>query len=336
MIKNSKFYINNLKTVVFIGYTDNFSELIKLNKSLKINTLIITSASQSKYIDKKIKFKIFNRIDQTFKKYIKKSCNINNTLFVSLGSRIIFKDDEIKNFFKGNLINMHSSNLPFYKGGATFSWWIMSDNRIYTSSAQVITKKIDSGPIICSENHIIPKECKLPIDLMNFANERLILFYKKFIEFIVSGKNYTLSNQPKFMGSYYPRLNTNDNGFINWSLNSYDLHNFINAFDDPYEGASTFISNRKFGKLHIKKVHLHGGDTSNHPYMSGLVIRHDEKWIVVSTSGKHVLLIEEVLNKNNKNIIKKIKVGDRFFTSYRYLEKGKSSRAAYNSLGLIK
>ena len=70
MIKNSKFYINNLKTVVFIGYTDNFSELIKLNKSLKINTLIITSASQSKYLDKKIRFKIFNRIDQTFKNYI--------------------------------------------------------------------------------------------------------------------------------------------------------------------------------------------------------------------------------------------------------------------------
>lgn len=55
MIKNNKFLIENLKTVVFIGQSDAFLELIKFNKSLKLNTLIITSSHQSKLIDKKIK-----------------------------------------------------------------------------------------------------------------------------------------------------------------------------------------------------------------------------------------------------------------------------------------
>ena len=34
---------------------------------------------------------------------------------------------------------------------------------------------------------------------------------------------------------------------------SYDLINFINAFDDPFKGASTYLNNGNFGKLFIKK-----------------------------------------------------------------------------------
>jgi hypothetical protein len=92
------------------------------------------------------------------------------------------------------------------------------------------------------------------------------------------------------------------------------------------------ITNNKF---YIKKVHLHGGDSSNHPYMSGIVSRHDENCIVVSTKSKHMLLIEKIMNKNGKNIIKDIKVVDRFYTPYQELEKSKSIKTVYNSKGLI-
>ena len=80
---------------------------------------------------------------------------------------------------------------------------------------------------------------------------------------------------------------------IDWNLESYDLHNFICAFDDPYKGASTFLNNGNFGRVYLKNVHIHGGDSSNHPYMAGLVSRHDKKWIVVATRSKHMLLIEK-------------------------------------------
>ena len=102
--------------------------------------------------------------------------------------------------------------------------------------------------------------------------------------------------QANYLGRYNPRLNTELNGLIDWNLNSYDLINFINAFDEPYAGSSTYLNNGNFGKLYIKNVQLHGGDSSNHPYMSGIVNRHDKGWIVVSTSGKHMLLIEKVLD----------------------------------------
>ena len=68
--------------------------------------------------------------------------------------------------------------------------------------------------------------------------------------------------------------------------------------------------------------------------MAGIVTRHDTKWIVVSTSGKHMLLIEEVLNNKGKNIISLIKPGDRFFTSANELEKAKNKRIIYSSKGI--
>ena len=58
----------------------------------------------------------------------------------------------------------------------------------------------------------------------------------------------------------------------------------------------------------LKKVQLHGGDSSNHPFMQGIISRHDGDWIVVSTKGKYMLLIEEVLDKNSKNIISHLKI----------------------------
>ena len=62
MIKNNNFYIENLNSVVFLGQSNAFSKLIEVNKSLKLNTLIITSSHQSKLIDKKIDYGILLKV----------------------------------------------------------------------------------------------------------------------------------------------------------------------------------------------------------------------------------------------------------------------------------
>ena len=139
--------------------------------------------------------------------------------------------------------------------------------------------------------------------------------------------------QPQYLSRYNPRLETETSGFIDWNMNSYDLINFIDAFDDPYKGASTYLNNGNFGKLYIKKAQLHGGDSSNHPSMTGIVSRHDKNWIVVCTKSKHMLIIEEINNSKGKNIIHLIKAGDRFYTPSSKIESGRSKRIIYNSIG---
>ena len=82
MINNNNFYIENLNSVVFIGYSDVFSELIKINDLLKIKSLIVTCSDQSKLINKKIDYKIFDKLDNKFKEHIKKKVKVKNTIFV--------------------------------------------------------------------------------------------------------------------------------------------------------------------------------------------------------------------------------------------------------------
>ena len=97
MIKNNKFYINNLRDMIILGVSQRLEELISINKHLNLNTTIITSSHQSKLIDKKIKYKIFDNLDEDFKKFVKKNFKIENTLFISFSARYIFKKD--KNYF---------------------------------------------------------------------------------------------------------------------------------------------------------------------------------------------------------------------------------------------
>ena len=330
MIANNKFYIENIKNVVFIGYSEVFFDLIRINKFNKINSIIITSPDQAKYISKDISFKIFKELDSQFKKFINKNTQIKNTIFISLGARNIFKKDVIENFFLNNLVNFHGSRLPLDAGGGGYSWRIMREDRIDNQLVHLVNESLDAGPIIDYEASLFPKECQIPKDFENYRLKKFINFYEKFINKLKKGYNFELKSQIDYLGNYNPRLNTEKDGLINWDMNSYDLINFINAFDEPYSGASTFLNNKK---IYIKNVQLHGGENPNHPFMAGLVYRHDKKWIVVSTASKHMLLIEKILDKKGKNIINQIKVGDRFYTLQNKLGASKSKRTHYNSFG---
>ena len=190
-------------------------------------------------------------------------------------------------------------------------------------------QSIDRGPIIHNDTSIFPNYCKIPIDYEKYRLKQFLKFYKSFLLKILKKKKFILRNQLDYIGRYNPRLNTYKDALIDWNISSYDLINFINAFDEPYIGASTYINNGKFGRVFLKSAHLHGGDSSNHPYMTGIVTRKDKKWLVVSTSGKHMLLIEKVLNKNGKNIISKIKLGDRFYTNKSEINKSRSIKTKY-------
>ena len=336
MIKNNKFYINNLRDVIILGVSQRLEELISINKHLNLNTTIITSSHQSKLIDKKIKYKIFDNVDEDFKKFVKKNFKIENTLFISLGARYIFKKDIINNFFLNNLINFHGTRLPLDAGGGGYSWRIMREDRIDNQLCHVIDEGLDTGQIIYNKLSLFPASCKIPLDFENYRLKKFLEFYKEFLSKLKNKTNFELKPQFNYIGRYNPRLFTEKDGLIDWSLNSYDLINFINAFDEPYKGASTYLNNGKFGKLYLKKIQLHGGDSSNHPYMSGLVSRHDNDWIVVSTTSKHMLLIEQVLDSKGNNIINKIKPGDRFYTPQNELDNSKKIRTIFTSKGLKK
>jgi len=334
MISNNKFYIKDLKNIVFIGKTSIFDDLILINKKNNLKSFIITSSDQAKHISKKIPFKIFNAVDNKFKNYIKAKVNLENTLFISLGSRIIFSSKEINNFFKNNLINVHPTMLPFNAGAGHFSWKILMGDKIDIQLVHLINEKIDSGPIIKSEKSIFPNSSKTPADYEKVFLVNFLSFYLDLIREIKKGKKFELKHQPDYIGSYIPKLNTIKNGLINWQLDPDELYRFICAFDDPYEGASTCLNTIPQKKVFLKDVYLHNGNTPTHSFMAGLISRIDRNWIEVCIKNNNVLLIKKIIDVKGKNIIKNLKVGDRFFTPAQYLENSLSFRAKYTSRGL--
>ena len=127
MINNNQFSIKNLKNIVFFGEDKCFKDFIKFNKTIGIKSQILTSPHQAKDIDKSLSFKKFSKLDKKFQSYIRSNYKIEETLFISVASRWIFKE-RIINFFKKNLINFHGARLPFDSGSGGFSWNILSAN----------------------------------------------------------------------------------------------------------------------------------------------------------------------------------------------------------------
>tara|TARA_B100001741_G_scaffold19108_1_gene14268 strand:+ start:364 stop:582 length:219 start_codon:yes stop_codon:yes gene_type:complete len=70
--------------------------------------------------------------------------------------------------------------------------------------------------------------------------------------------------------------------------------------------------------------------------MSGLIIRKEKDWIIVSTVDENFLIIKSVINDKGKNIIGNTKVGDRFVTSNINILKSKLIRPKIGPKGLIK
>jgi len=329
MNEKRNFKIKNLKNIVFFGYSTEFDKLLNINSNLDIRTEIITSTSQSKNLS--TKHVIFDELSNSLYEFLEKNFEIENTLFISLGSRLIF-DNKFINYVNKKLINFHGSRLPFDAGGGGFSWRIMRGDKIDIQLVHLIDEGIDTGDIISYEESIFPNHCKKPIDYINYSTENFIKFYTNIISQLKYKKSFYLSRQLGYLGSYFPRLDTFTHGYINWSWNSNDIYSFINSFDDPYAGASTFISNNEDSRVFLKSVHLHGGTISNHPYSKGLVIKNNKKWLEVSIDDKS-LLIEEVLNNEGENILKKINIGDRFFTPKKYIDNANKVRVKFNSLG---
>ena len=333
---------SKVKEFFFIGGGQLLLELMLWCKKNKISSNLITSSRNFNEIIDGIYFKdhlIKNNlnfiktkhIDSTnVKNYIK---NKSNKIFISIGSPWIFTKNQIKEIFEGNLFNLHGARLPQNKGGAGFSWQILTANRFGFCLLHKVDEKIDNGEIIEFEEFLYPPTARIPLDFKKIYIEKNFKFLTNILKLLNTGKyNYESIKLPNYLSSYWPRLNTIDNGWIDWSQKIEHIERFICAFDDPYEGARTTINNKL--NVFLKKVSLNFQDGSFHPFQSGLIYRKSINWICVSLTGG-ALIIEEVNDKNGKNIINKIKEGDRFITPLKKIESSKV-RIRYSEKGKVK
>ena len=101
-----------------------------------------------------------------------------------------------------------------------------------------------------------------------------------------------------------PRLSTEINGFINWSWTGYEIRNFINSFDKPFTGASSFIEGKKYK---LTDASLIKSKIEFHPFQYGIIVRTNEDYVFVAVKNKllKVKLQSKVLFSNKKTYLQK-------------------------------
>jgi methionyl-tRNA formyltransferase len=285
--------------------------------------------SLSEYLSRKnVKYLVTEDIDSDeVEKFLTGNAD---SFFLSLGAAWIFRQSTIESVFQNRLLNCHGTRLPNNRGGGGFSWQIMMGSRFGISLLHKIDAGIDTGPIVAYEEFIYQGSLRTPIEFESKYIENTVKFIVDLIsESLIKEVTLKEIEQNEYLSSYWPRLDAEVNGWIDWGLSAIELERFICAFDDPYRGAHTELNGKK---IYLKKVCLSPSDGFFHSFQAGIVYRVSKSWICVAIPGS-TLLIQEVKDENGLDILEKIKVGDRLITPANKLHES-LQKIVYTPIGI--
>ena len=289
------------------------------------NQIVINLANT--LFERKIPFKVYSTIEtkisgNNFIKVdniveLKKRILADTTkrLIISAGAPWIFSEEFLSAFDPIGIFNIHGTPLPQDKGGTIVSWLILNKKRLGNSIIHKIVREPDAGPVLMSKEFIYPAICHFPNDYLNEYNKQQeILATELCLEWIKGNVDLSkTSEQPHYLSTYWPRLKTNLNAWINWSWTGNDIELFVRAFDEPYVGALTTWRGKQ---VHLKKCFFQQ-DANFHPFQFGLIFRvrkTDELHYLAIAVEAGTLYCEDCKDENGNSLMHKIKEGDRFQT----------------------
>ena len=245
---------------------------------------------------------------------------------ISFSAPWIFSQ-EVIDMFDGELFNLHNQSLPKFRGGGGTSWLILMGERSGGCCIHRLVRKVDAGEIFARRDFSFPDSAMLPVDFDQFLIEQAKSLLREWLPRLLQERfpgNVIDFNEPD--SEYWPRLNTEIHGWIDWSWRLDDILKFCNAFSNPFAGARTLINGEV---VEVREVSI---DLSKqfHPYQNGMVFRISDGFYVAHRDG--VLNITDLHFVNQKV---KIDLGDRFFTPKDLLEKAMLRRIQYLPSGKI-
>lgn len=235
--------------------------------------------------------------------------------------------------FGHKVINAHGQKLPRNRGGGGFSWSIMQGIWSGYVAYHFVTEGLDDGDLVSFREIRFPASVRSPaeyeeIHRREMAGEGIALIKK-----IGNGEDFFPLAQMEQHSSYWPRLNTDLHGFVDWSWNASDIVKFIWAFADPWNGAQTFVD-ASGAKVRLKAAALDASEAGFHPFQYGIVYRKTENYLYVAARGGTVL-IDGITDDQGVSLREKITVGSRLYTPREDLEKALSTRVRYGAGGVL-
>ena len=134
---------------------------------------------------------------------------------------------------------------------------------------------VDKGRIFAQEEINFDYNINNLTQSYNFISQQETKLFNDFL----NGK-INIIEQIDTESFYWPRLSTPLHGYINWSWSASEIVSFCAAFDQPYDGATTFLYDSTVLFSNVKKVNER---FKFHPFQSGLIYRINKTGVFIAT-----------------------------------------------------
>jgi methionyl-tRNA formyltransferase len=235
----------------------------------------------------------------------------------------------IIDMFNGHLYNLHNQPLPRFRGGGGSSWNILMHDRQGGSSIHLLVPEIDAGPIFASTQFIFPESLIYPKDFDGYGIEKAICLLNSWLpNLLKTGDPGTPVQNNDAESEYWPRLNANIHGWIDWGWSLEHILSFCNAFSLPHRGAKTTLNGEI---IHLSKVESSIQKETFHPFQTGIIYKRIGDTLHVAHPDG-TLIVEEFQFESAEF---KILLGDRLHTPREVLEEALTKRIQYSPDGAV-
>lgn len=238
---------------------------------------------------------------------------------LSLGSPWIFSAGWLQEWGE-RALNLHSTPLPRHRGGGGGSWQVLMQDIAGAATLHVLTAGIDEGPIVAQNRF----KYSTPMAASTWAAETLSASKDLLSTHLPRVLTSSRSDQPQANGPavYWPRLNSELHGWINWNWLGEAILSFVNAFGPPHPGALTLLRGERVSVLQASRF----SEELFHPFQSGIVVERASDHVLVATTDGLLKLCGDWQADSAQP-------GDRFYTPPEKTDLALATRAYLSTTG---
>ena len=252
----------------------------------------------------------------------------DSTIGLSVGALWIFRQDVIE-LFGGRLLNLHCAALPEQRGGGGFTWQLLSGMTLGGLSLHELTEEVDAGDLVLARRFEYPAACRTAEQMAAHRRPLEEAFLEEFVEGVLSGRAFALESQEPAHATYWPRVSTAVNGWLDWSWTADEIERFVRAFGPPHAGAGTYLGGREV-RIRVAEARREG---RFHPFQAGLVIRTVPGGADVATR-EGTLRVIDARDAGGACALARLRPGLRLHTPANVLDRARTARATMGPRGM--
>lgn len=290
--------------IVFMG-TPEFAvpSLVSLHESGYTVDLVITQEDKPKGRGKKLQatpvkekalelgFEVYQPKNVNSKESVEKIKALDPDFIVVVAYGQIIRKS-ILEIPKYDIINVHASLLPKYRGAAPINWSIIDGEKETGVTIMEIQEGLDTGDMILKESIAIEDED----DAITITEKLSKLGGKMLPEAILGLVDGSLSKkkQDDSLSSYASMMNK-ELGHIDWNKSAFEIRNLIRGLK-PWPSAFTYLND--------EIVKIHGAEVSDEDIEVplGQIVRVDKEYIYIKC-GQGLLKVFEIQFPNKKKML---------------------------------